>query len=422
MPRRSRATDEEGREEEEREHEPEAEAQDALAQVATSGKRQPETRIHRVNPDDGEEEFIFKAPPALVDESWLQKKFGPGKYIMHTYACVGPKGRFQYVRDSRRTIVVGKGADDAAPPATPAQPGSMEILAQNQIVNLIREQNETRNTGMTMLVSMMQQGQAQQAAAAQQSQQFMQMMMTLVTAMMNQPKPESGLKELLPLITSRPDPVAIATQLAGLLKPDGPRESMVDMIRALGEVQELRGLLTGEGGGDEDSGAKWFRLIEKSLPGVLDLLNKESAKTGVPPMEIARRPAATVAAPPPAAALPPSPPAPETAAVPAAPADEWTPLEPHMARLLDAAMKGKKVRYVAAMILLAANEEQTATLREVVASPEAADRIVERFPGFAQRRAWLDELLDELYAEFNPDAEGDDAPGDDDPTSEEPQS
>ena len=101
------------------------------------------------------------------------------------------------------------------------------------------------------------------------------------------------------------------------------------------------------------------------------------------------------------------------------PQDEWTPLVPHMERLLEAARTNKSPHHVVGLVMLLTSAEQQGLLRELVAQDDVIEAVTKRFPEFQRHPTWLAEFVDELRAEFGlvGDEEEGDAGGEDEPVN-----
>lgn len=404
---------EEEAQEAERENEPAGEAADALAEVATSGRRQPETRIHRVN-DEGDEEFIFRAPPALVDEAYLQRKFGPGKYVMFTYACVGPRGKFQYVKDSRRTISVGAVPKDenAPPPAPPRQDGDDDsrLMFKTQMLEMMKDQAESRNNANLMMMNMMKM--MADSAATQ-----MQAMTAVIQAIGNRP-PDTGNKEILAaligVLGNKKDPVEIATAIAALAKQNTPAIAGLD---SLDTILDLADRISRRQNGEDVS---LMSVVKESLPEVLSIGKDIVAKMpsrGAAPIP-GPRPPITRVTDTRAIAAPPGPAAPPPETTPAVPQDEWSAFEPQVDQLVSFAQNDHHPADVAAMAMVAIPGPGKAQLREWLAQTDDKGdftfegALSKRFPQIATYPSWLGALCMELRVRFGIVDEDELPPGD----------
>lgn len=380
--------------------------------LAASGEerpgRQPHVRVNRVDPEDGKPKFLAVVQPALATEDYVKKRWGGGTYICETYGQ-RQGGKFGYIPKSRQTIEIDtsipfRGAEPKAngdAPHEPAAPvtSTMDALMQGQLISMFKEQNESRNSGMTMMLAMMQAGQ-------QQSQQMMQLMMTLVTSILAKPN-DSGNKELLQALVNaglnKPDDLDKFIKLQTALKAnEPPRTGVGEMLGILREVMDLKSEL----GGERDERDSMVDMIKTLAPEALGLLRTVAEREGILP----KGDAAHAALPPgaPVAVVDPPPGTPAVAAAPAVPPDEWTPLEEPLMQLLHFAQQGAEPRYMVGMALTMANPQQRAFLREKVADPDVAAKIAARFPAWQNQSVWLGEFCEELYAEFFPDAVGDD--------------
>lgn len=408
--------------------EPSAATEDALDEIVDEGQRRPEARISRLDPISRKYALLDVVDVGVATDSWIRDTYGGGTFYIQVYG-IREDGKYGYIKKQSRQVNVdssipfkGSIRERVAQGAvrTVEAPGegdtTMAALAQNQVIQLIREQNETRGSGMTMLTSIMQQGQQQAAAAQQQSQQFMQMMMTLMTAVMQRPAPDSGIKEILPLLLSRKDPVELATQIAALAKGNGPAIGGLGDLETLLEVADR---INRRGNGEDIS---FTGVLKENLPQALGVLEKLAARNAPAPQPVrvnppAPRPAIATGPTPELAAgvrrevAPPADEPEPTGPIPVA--DEWTPLEGAMEQLAGFARADKDPYRVVQTVMLFANDIQKAKMRDMVQMPAIADQIVTRFPALAAYPLWLEKFLTELHIEFFGDP--DDADDDDDP-------
>lgn len=390
------------------------ETEDALSSSREDrAPRQPHVRVNRVDPEDGKPKFLAVVQPALANADYLKKRWGGGTYICETYGQ-RRNGRFGYITGTRETIDIDpsipfKGANsarvngDGAPEVVGREPTTMDTLLQGQMISMFREQNESRNSGMTLLVTMMQQGQ-------QQSQQMMQLMMTLVTSLIARPQ-DSGTKDILTALVNanvnKPDDLDKFAKLMTVLKAgEGPKSSMSEVVGLVREVMDLRSELGGEPEDKDDM----ISLVKQLGPEALALLRTVAEREGIAPPRradlgnpVPQIPATTgtVSAPPPN--VPP---------VNPNNADEWAPFEGAMMQLFDFAQHGAEPHHAVGTALMIATPEQKAMLREKVNDPDLAAKLIARFPAWQNQSAWLTQFVEELYVEFNPDAGDDDEPGD----------
>jgi len=280
--------------------------------------------------------------------------------------------------------------------------------------------------GLMQLFKGMQDNSAAQATMARDHSAAMMAMMERMAA----PR-SSGIETLLPALTplltpliqgiaSRRDPVEIATTLMASIKPAPESSGSLSALREFLEIKELLGDAGGAAGGGEND--KWLDLIGKVVPGALDLLKAESARTGQPISAIARpvvspRPAAS-----PALSIG-GPTAPADATVAPSPssvgaatmneahaADEWTPLEPYIAQLVGMAAQNRDPYGVMQTVKTFAPAPMLGAIRELVAREDAVPMILQRFPALQPHQAWTALFIEEFRLEFF--GEGDDDDGD----------
>lgn len=390
---------------------PSEETADLLA-AAEEGQpaRQPHVRVSRVNPEDGKPGFLAVIAPNLATEAYLTKRWGGGTYHLLTYGMRTDK-KFGYLKDSRREVIIDPSipfrANGAAPTngVEPASGGDTDerFLLKTQMMEMMRDQAESRQQSSMMMMTMMKTMTESSAAMTQ-----------AIAAMVSGLNRPDGTKELLApiltaLVANKSDPLDGAVKLAGLVN-GRPRESMKDMISAFSEFTDMRDLLRGGGDHDDEEGTgKWFKLVEKIAPGVMELLQRESTRTGVPVKQLALRSAAGSSGPSaPTAAIPSTTTPTPTPGAPAAVPDEWTPLEPYMNQLAGYAGMGKEAYGVMVTVKTLAPPAMLDAIKQLVQRDDAADILCNRFPALAQYKMWVTELVDEFYTEFF--GEDDDAP------------
>ena len=212
-------------------------------------------------------------------------------------------------------------------------------------------------------------------------------------------------------MVNKKDPVEIATTLMATLRPETGKSALSSLHEAL----EIKDMLGAFGAAPENEEAGWMRLLEKVVPGAIEILKNESMKTGQPITTLARQPAvARIAAPSTATSPVSTSPAPASASSVAAPssspeivpvADEWTALEPYVANLVHFAAINKPPFQVMNMILTLAPDAMIGGIRELTARDDAPEFLMARFP---QLRAYADlttELLEDFYEYFHPEAD-----------------
>lgn len=405
---------------------PDAQTVDALNANPDDGQKQPRARVTRWNEGMRTYATLDTVSAEVIDEEWIQKEYGGGKYRVYFWGTM-KNGTYGYLPGAGKEFVIDdsvpfKGAlkhraatgpvhnSDGTPAGAPAAGASLVDMGMLQLFTTMQE-----NSRMSA------------AMQADHSKAMMAMMQQMVA----QPR-GNGMVEILgvlgpllaPLLTgvvNRKDPVELATQIAALSRSE---KSGIGSLHELIELKDTLAILGGNGGDSEEGG--WMRILEKVVPGAIDILKNESAKSGTPLIQLARTPATRITAPatatlpastsrPPASASSVDAPSPSPADMPAA--DEWTPLEPYVAQLAHFAQINKPPFQVMNMVLTLAPEAMIGSVRELVSHEEALEFLVGRFPVLANYRDWTGELLDEFYNHFHPDEE-EDPPAD--PAAEEP--
>lgn len=402
---------------------PDAQASDTLSQLEDEGKRRAEARIFRLDPTVRKMALLDTVDASQADEGYVRETYGGGQYSVQFW---GPRtdGSWGYLKKESKTFVIdssvpfkGSPRDRAINP--PPQNGSSAAPAGSTIVDLAMVQ---------LLNGFQEQAKSSALMARDHSAAMMAMMERLAS-----PR-DSGMEKVLtglvpivaPLIAgmlNRKDPVEIATTLMAAMKPVGEVKSGLSSLHELIELKEALALFGNNGDGDGEAG--WMRLLEKVVPGAIEILKNESAKTGQPITTLARRPAAqqlpaTTARVTDASGASTSPlPASASSAGPASStsppegqpvSDEWTALEGHMSQLANMAASGKHPYDVMKMVKVLAPERLLAGVRELVQRDDALDFLLARFPVLAPYRGWTDELLDYFYADFFPDEIEDEEP------------
>jgi hypothetical protein len=413
---------------------PVPQVQGVLDALADEGQRTPEARISRMDPLTSKLSFLETVDAALVTDAWMRENYGGGEFQVMVYGT-REDGTYGFLRSGSKRFRIDssipfKGAirERAAAGAINAEPAAERnpAGASQSIIDM----------GVMQLFKSMQDN---SAMMARQATDHSTMMMALMERLAQPQK--SALPELLgvltPLLTplignlvGKKDPMEIATQLAALMKDsNGPRQSVNDTLETLTTLMELRDRL---GGGDKSDEVTVLSTVKELAPQALQLLQSMAARPAAnqilanqtPPRSMPRAPQPILATPPngvhPFAPAPfaPAPSAPQPVeGQPTVAPDEWTPLEGPMTQLIQQARTNKPPHRVAAMVLLLANDEQQATLREVVAQDDVMNVITHRFPAFQSYQTWLGEFVMELRGEMGllPDededtiAEGEDA-------------
>lgn len=395
---------------------PDEQTTDQLAAGADEGQKAPRARVTRWNENMRVYATLDHVPATNLDESWIRDEYGGGKYLVYFWGT-RKDGTYGYLTKQGKEFII----DDSIP--------FKGALRGRPLSGPVRDapKGEGRGTvgdimdmGIMQLFKGMQDNSAAQAQMARDHSAAMMAMLERIAA----PR-ESGIAALLPLLTpllspllagllNRKDPIEAAREIAALMKGDtntaGTLRDMIGAFRELGEVREMLGPLGGAQPPDEEG--RWFGLIEKLVPGAMQLLQQESARTGQPVTAIARAlPAGSPATPAGVPAVPVRPvtlpPAPMT---PTAAVDEWTPLEPYVSQLVAMAAQNKSAFGVAQTIVTIAPPAMIAAIRELVARDDAVQTLVNRFPTLGQYPAWLAGLVGELYAELLPEDEDDAVP------------
>ncbi len=373
-------------------------AADELADVEDEGQRSPECRIHRIDPDDGKQKFLSVAPPGQVSDRYLQRKYGGGEYVTETYATL-KGGRFGYVKGSRKTYNIDtsipfKGAGVSGPvmdsPRRDDDDGDMRYLMKNQIMDTVREQADARQQTAMMMMNMMKTMSESSAA-----------MITAISSMASNlgraPAADTGtqtlLTAILPALLGRKDPTEIAATLMTLMKP---ATGGIEGLGGFEAILEIADRLNKRANGDEDGNISMAGVIKDNLPKALDLFSAYAAQRPAvaPPAPritaTAGQPSNEVAAP--AGATP--------IANPPVTQDEWTDVEPYVPQLVQFAENDADPHGVMMTVLTLAPGPFKARIRNLVATDDAAEKILARFPVLQPYRVWTAQLLDEFRAEF----------------------
>jgi hypothetical protein len=402
---------------------------DAIAGQTDEGQRAPHRRVHRMDNATGKLGYLCNAPPDRVNEQWLTETFGGGEYVSELYA---PRqdGSFGYIKGERKEYIIDKSipfkgplqARVEGPGARPAREEDEDYNAifKNSMLGMIREQNDTRQTGMTLLTGML-----------NQMQQNQQTFMTMMASMLKQPAADANggqmallMPIILALVGKQQDPVALATQLMEHMKPES---SLRDTLAVVRELKEAGGMFESDGNGTR-RGTDWGGVIEKGLETGLDLLRKEQERTPPPPpprafptRPPAPRQALPASAPDGAPGAASGNPPPEAAPVREETQDEWSPLEGDIMRLTGFAQTNADTDDVAGLLMMFAPAERKASLREMLVHDDLGERMCVRFPeSIGRYPSWLDDFLDALRERFGliDPVDGDDhdelppAPGD----------
>lgn len=396
---------------------PDAQTTDTLAATAGEGQKAPRARIVRWNENMRSFATIDLVTAEVVDEAWIREEYGGGKYRVY-YWGTRNDGTYGYLEKIAKEFII----DDSIPFKGAPHKRAANGAVHNPDGSVVGAPagSTLMDMGMLQLFKTMQDNstlmmqQARDHSAAQ----------TAMLERLAAPR-DNGLVPLLaaltPLLTplvaglvQRKDPMDTARELAALMKPDaGERGTVKETIGAFRELMEVRDLLNPNGGGDGEGGeGRWFSLLEKVIPGALDVLKTEAAKRGVP---LARVGAPAV---PPAIAAPPAPPVvavPDPSPAEAPVSDEWSALEPYVARLAQMAANNKAPFGVMQTIVTIAPAPMVAAIRELVARDDAVPMLTHRFPALQPYTAWTAQLVEEFRNEFFGEADEDgppDAPAD----------
>lgn len=389
---------------------PTAQAADTLSELEDEGRRRAEARIFRLDPLVRKMALLDTVDASQADESYVKETYGGGQYSVQFW---GPRtdGSWGYLKKESKTFVIdssvpfkGSPRDRAINPPAPtaAVPAGSSIL----------------DMGMLQLLSGFQENSKAQAAMQRDHSAAMMAMMERLAAPRGGMDIEKVLLAIGPVVApliaglvNRKDPVELATQIAALSRSE---KTGLGSLHELIELKDALGILSGNNADSEEGG--WFRIFEKVLPGAVEILKNESAKTGRPMQEIARQPVAaarTLAAgtahspastsPLPASASSAGAPSPSAGTEPVA--DEWSGLEPHMETLANFAAQAKDPYDVVKMVKLIAPASVWAAIRELIARDDAVIVLTTRFPVLAPYQAWTADLLSSFYDEIYPDAD-----------------
>lgn len=368
-------------------------AAEELADVEDEGQREPECRISRVDPEDGKLKFLTVAPPGMVNARYLQKKYGGGEYITVTYASL-KGGRFGFVKGTRKSYNIdlsvpfkGNAPVEAARTRDGDDDGDMKLLRQNQIIEMMKDQAESRNSTTLMMMQMMK-------MMADSSATNMQAMTAMMSSMTNR-TPDTGmatvLAALVQSLANKKDPAEIAAQLVALTKSS----PSIDGIGSLDTILDLADRISRRQNGEDIT---LTGVLKESLPAIIDVGGRLVDKMGsgnrpaAAPTARIPGPRAPVAAVTDTRAIP-APAAEPAEVVPAVPTDEWTPLEPEVGKLAEFASNDSEPDDVAGLVILFAPSERKAQLREMLRHDDMGTRMLARFPALAPFPGWLDDFL-----------------------------
>lgn len=403
---------------------PPSQVEDMLDNLDDDGERTPEARVRRVDPVTRKLALLDVVDAGVVDEPFMRENYGGGDYQVLIYG-VRRDNKYGYLETKRYRVdasIPFKGSirersmAGAVRVAEPEHRGDgddadMKMLMKSQILNLVKEQSESRNSSMAMLVNMMNQ-------SADANRQSMQLMMTMITTMMNAMNTVKGgglgdMKEIIgPLIAgaaNRPDATETALKLITAMK-GGEAATAGNPLTLFKQFLEIRDMMGGGGGGDGKDENSFMDIVKAVAPEAIGLLRDESkrltaaAPTGTTTLATPSAPVGTprLAAPAPRgapiAAVPVPTPAPAPAPEPAVSAivDEWTPLEPEVARLAEFATDDKDPEDVAGLVMMFAPADRLAALKQMLEHADLGERMRTRFPVLAPFQDWLEDFLDSL--------------------------
>lgn len=400
---------------------PDPQTQDQLDAIEGQGTKEAKARITRWNESLGQYATLDYVPVANVEESWIKDEYGGGKYKVY---FLGPRadGTYGYLKGQVKDYVIDpsipfRGAQRKRPGDAPE---AAVIPAGSSLMDMGALQIfKTMQDNSVMVMTMMRDNSTAQAA-----------MLERLAAPREGPL-EKLLPLLVPVVTAfiqaqgqKKEPLEMVREFAQIMKSNdsggGVREAM-GIMRDMMEMREMLGTGTG---GDGDGDPPWWRLLEKVVPGAIEVIKMEAAKRGTTVDQLARTaaPARAIPAPAPVVGAPAVPvPVPEPAA-PAAPApestavaDEWTPLEPYIQQLVGFAQRNTEPYDMMKTIKTLAPRPLLAALRELVVREDALPFLMQRFPALQPHQAWTDQLLDEFHADFFGDDDGGDEGADDPP-------
>ena len=405
---------------------PTAQTTDVLERTAGEGQRGPQARVMRWNENMRAYATLDTVTAEVVDEAWIQQEYGGGKYRVYYWGAMAD-GTYGYLAKQGKEFII----DDSIPfkGAARNRPASGTVHNPDGSVAGGPAGSSLLDMGMLQLFTTMQDNSKAMMTMMRDNSVAQAAMLERIVA----PR-DNGMVPLLaaltpllaPLITGmvqRKDPMELTREMMALMKPaPGEHSSMKDTLGAVREMIEVRDLLSPGGLGEESEGGRWIGLLEKVIPGALDVLKQEAAKQGVPLARVTARPIPAPMSAPPLGPMPGSiaPPAavPRSTETPPMP-DEWTALEPYVARLANMAANNKAPFGVMQTIVTMAPAPMVAAIRELVAKEDATQILVTRFQALMPYAAWTAQLVDEFRNEFfgsdeddEPAAAGEPAPGD----------
>lgn len=382
---------------------PDAQTQDQLDAIADEGTKEARARITRWNEELRTYATLDHVPVANVDEQWVREEYGGGKYKVYFLGQRGD-GTYGYLKGQVKDFVIDtsvpfrgalRGRNPAAPAGAPAALPTGTSLMDMGMLQIFK----TMQDNSAMMMQQMRDHSTTQAAVLER---------------LSAPR-ESALEKMLPLLMpiatslitllgTKKDPMEIARELAVLMKPSGDGGGVREAMGTMREMLEMRELLAPSGDGDGEPG--WWRLLEKVVPGAIDVIRMEAEKRGQTVQQLAQTPAVPRAlAPAPVPGAPAVPGAALAAAPAAAPepapvADEWTPLEPHVRTLISFAQRNADPFGMMQTIKTLAPPALLAALRELVVREDATEFLMQRFPAMQPYRVWTEQLLDEFHVDF----------------------
>lgn len=399
-------------------------AADTIATTMQESTREPRSTVKRLSDYDNKYATLDIVDAALVNEEWIQRTYGGGKYRVLT---LGPlrDGKWGYISNAVYEIdasVPFRGAlMGRTPPKVHNADGSvagaergdtvMTDLVKSQMIELVQSQSDVRrqdregsSTIMSMMVNMMKE-------SSDRNDRFMQLMMT----MMSQKPSGPNLTELLgaitpliaPLLTTRKDPIEMATQLMALTASGrGGGSQLSEIIGAIKELRETADLFGSNDKEPED--ASLLGTITRMAPQLLGMLSQQQQR------ELATAPAQPPAFQPNPPVMPMIPGQPMPAM--AQPEDEsgmgmvTMMLRPYAGMLVERAMADDDPfdlgHSVALMIPVAMRDSVAAFIER----ESAAAEVIAAIPELAPYPAWVTGFVDGIRERYNP-TEDDDADG-----------
>lgn len=192
-------------------------------------------------------------------------------------------------------------------------------------------------------------------------------------------------------LVKQPDPMELAVKLAGIMKGGGDGNGIDALLKGVDLAKKLNG-------GDGDGDSTVWSAVKELGPGVLDVLGKVAEGRAAP---APTAPALAAVVPP--AQIAPAAPAVETETVPLSP--YMRALKQLVPQLMLWAEKGKDPEQCADWVLSEATDmAQEVTATEAV-KPDFAARIFTAFPELAPQREWVQRFLDAIIEWATPEEE-----------------